>query len=152
MALTPSTAERALNKIAQAIKEDPESVAGVQLRRFLWSIYDMHHLVNLWSVNTRVEEEEHRKLVCEVLAGYLDRKLLQSDVKRALLVCGDFQRFTATVASDETLTQLDDAEKQLAGLVRVVPPSEAHTELVKLLHHFAVVKAELLSGNPGERF
>ena len=150
--MTPSSAERALTKLAHLIKQDPDTAAGVQMRRFLWSLYDMHHLVNLWTINGRVEEDEHRRLMSEVLSAFLDRKLVQADVKRALLVCGDQQRFESTVASEETIVQLEDVEKQLAGLIRVVPPSEAHTELVKLLHHFAVVKATLLAGNLGDRF
>jgi hypothetical protein len=150
--MTPSTAERSLTKLAHIIKEDPDSPAGVQIRKFLWSLYDMHHLVSNWTINGRVEEDEHRKLVSEVFAAYLERRIAPADIKRALLVCGDHQRFAATCASEETIIQLEDVEKDLAGLIRVVPPSEAHTELVKLLHHFAVVKATLLAGNLGDRF
>ncbi len=40
--------ERALNGIAATIKEGPDTGSGVQLRRFLWSLYNQQHLINLW--------------------------------------------------------------------------------------------------------
>jgi hypothetical protein len=40
--------ERALTGIAATIKEGPDTGSGVQLRRFLWSLYNSHHLINLW--------------------------------------------------------------------------------------------------------
>jgi hypothetical protein len=38
----------ALSTIATSIKEGPETGSGVQLRRCLWSLYNMRRTVNLW--------------------------------------------------------------------------------------------------------
>ena len=48
--IAPSRHEQALNQIAQCIRDCPDTGGGVQLRRFLWSLYNQHHLVNLWTL------------------------------------------------------------------------------------------------------
>ena len=40
--------DQALAGIALTIRDGPDTAGGVQLRRFLWSVYNMHHFVNLW--------------------------------------------------------------------------------------------------------
>jgi hypothetical protein len=49
--------DRALAGIALTIKEGPDTGGGMQLRRFLWSLYNMHHLVNLWRLTAELDHE-----------------------------------------------------------------------------------------------
>ena len=44
----PVSCHHAIELIAVRIRSSPDTSGGVQLRRFLWSLYNMHHMVNLW--------------------------------------------------------------------------------------------------------
>jgi len=41
--IAPARHQHALNQIAQCIRDCPDTGGGVQLRRFLWSLYNQHH-------------------------------------------------------------------------------------------------------------
>lgn len=140
--LTPSRPEQALTKIAQCIRDCPDTGGGVQLRRFLWSLYNQHHLLNLWTLVSRLDSERSA-LVNEVLTAALVGNLKEDDIKRALLAAGEMTRWDETRPSSETLRRLEESESIVADLVRSLPPSRAHTDLVSLLRRFADVRGEL---------
>ena len=139
--MTPSRHEQALTKIARCIRDCPDTGGGVQLRRFLWSLYNQHHLLNLWTFVSRLDGERSI-LVSEVLTAALVGNLQEDDIKRALLAAGEMTRWDETRPSSETLRCLEESESIVAGLVRSLPPSRAHTDLVSLLRRFADVRGE----------
>lgn len=53
--------ERALGQslanIAASILEGPETHSGQQLRRFLWSLFNGHHVLNLWTLKGVLDSE-----------------------------------------------------------------------------------------------
>ncbi len=108
----PSRHEQALTRIAQAIRCSPDTGGGVQLRRFLWSLYNMHHLVNLWTLVSRLDQP-HSELVAEVLTAALVGNLKEADIKRALLVSGEMERWDRERPSNEVFEGLDQAEQSL---------------------------------------
>ena len=132
----------ALAQIAECIRECPDTGGGVQLRRFLWSLYNQHHLVNLWTLVSRLDSERSA-LVNEVLTAALIGSLQESDIKRALLVAGEMNRWDETRPDNEALRRLEEAEHIVASLVRSLPPSRAHTDLVSLLRRFEDVGRDL---------
>lgn len=138
----PSRHEQALTRIAHAIRENPDTGGGVQLRRFLWSLYNMHHLVNLWTLVTRLDQP-HSELVAKVLTAALVGDLKEADIKRALLVSGEMERWDRERPSNEALEGLAQAQQFVEGLVKTIPPSRAHTELVCLLRDLAEVNSAL---------
>ena len=139
--MTPSRHEQALTKIALCIRDCPDTGGGVQLRRFLWSLYNQHHLVNLWTLVSRLDSERSA-LVSEVLTAALVGNLKEDDIKRALLVAGEMARWDETQPSSESQRRLEEAENIVASLVRSLPPSRAHTDIVALQRRFADVKSE----------
>jgi hypothetical protein len=137
--------ERALMGIAATIKEGPDTGGGVQLRRFLWALYNQHHLVNLWRM-TAVLDSKRAGWVSEAFAGAFVGSLKEDDIKRALLAAGEMERWDREQPDTEALEKLDEAERIVSELVRRTPPSHAHTELADLLSRFAAVKREIRSG------
>lgn len=134
--------ERALTGIAATIKEGPDTGSGVQLRRFLWSLYNQHHLVNLWRM-TAVLDGKRAGWVSEVFAEAFVGVLKEDDIKRALLAAGEMERWDQARPSSEDVEKLDEAERLVVDLVRRTPPSHAHTELANLLARFAAAKREI---------
>ena len=138
----PTRHEQALTRIAHALRDNPDTGGGVQLRRFLWSLYNQHHLVNLWTMVTRLDGP-HSQLVADVLSAALVGNLQETDIKRALLVAGEMKRWDETQPSTETMQRFEEAEHTVEALVRSVPPGRPHTALVRLLREFAEAKADL---------
>lgn len=134
--------ERALTGIAATIKECPDTDSGVQLRRFLWAMYNQHHLVNLWRM-TAVLDSKRAGWVSEVFAGAFVGALKEDDIKRALLAAGEMERWDQVRLATEAMRKLDEAERIVSDLVRRTPPSHAHTELAGLVFRFAAVKREI---------
>ena len=139
--MTPSRHEQALTKIALCIRDCPDTGGGVQLRRFLWSLYNQHHVLNLWTFVSRLDSERSA-LASEVLTAALVGNLKEDDIKRALLVAGEISRWEETQPSSETQRRLEEAERIVEGLARSLPPCRAHTDLVSLLRGFAEVRSE----------
>ena len=83
----PPNLQQSLIQISQAIRDNPDTGGGVQLRRFLWSLYNMHHLINLWSLVSRLDLM-HSQLVLDILAAALVGNLKESDIKVALETSG----------------------------------------------------------------
>lgn len=120
--------ERALTGIANTIRDNPDTGGGVQLRRFLWSLYNSHHLVNLWRM-TSVMDSTRAAWVAEVCAGAFVGTLKEDDIKRALLVAGEMERWDAVRPSDEQRQRIDEAVGKVEELLRAIPPSDTHTQL-----------------------
>ena len=139
--MTQSRHEQALTKIALCIRDCPDTGGGVQLRRFLWSLYNQHHLLNLWTLVSRLDGERSA-LVSEVLTAALVGNLKEDDIKRALLIAGEMVRWDETQPSSETQQRLEEAESIVTSLVRSLPPSRAHTDLVSLQRRFADMRSE----------
>lgn len=120
--------ERALTGIANTIRDNPDTGGGVQLRRFLWSLYNQHHLVNLWQM-TAVMDSTRAAWVAEVCTGALVGALKEDDIKRALLVAGEMQRWDTLRPSSEQAAQIDAAVGKVDELLKAMPPSDTHTQL-----------------------
>ena len=113
----------------------------MQLRRFLWSLYNQHYVLNLWTFVSRLDSERSA-LASEVLTAALVGNLKEDDIKRALLVAGEMTRWEETQPSSETQRRLEEAERIVESLARSLPPCRAHTDLVSLLRGFAEVRSE----------
>ena len=134
--------DRALAGIAHTIREGPDTGGGVQLRRFLWSLYNMHHVVNLWRLMAELDNER-AGWVTEVFAGALAGLVKESDLKCALQNAGEIERWDKMRSSNETMERFDQAQHPIEELVKTIPPCRAHTELVRLLQDFAQVRAAI---------
>lgn len=120
--------ERALTGLANTIKDGPDTGSGVRIRRSLWSLHNPHHLVNFWRM-TSVLDSTRAAWVVEVCAGASVGALQEDDIKRALLVAGEIQRWEAVKPTEEQNQRLDEAVGKVEGLLLAVPPSNPHTQL-----------------------
>ena len=84
--------EQAITEVAHLIRESLDTSGGVQLRRFLWSLYNMHHMVNLWDFASRVGGELAAP-VSEIIRAALAGDLREDDVKRGLILAGEMERW-----------------------------------------------------------
>ena len=97
------------------------------LRRFLWSLYNSYHVVNLYHLAS-VLDSKRAGWVAEVFVGALVGVLGEDDIKRALLVAGELERWDEVRPLDETQKRLDEALDQIEALLGMLPPSRAHAE------------------------
>lgn len=141
MSTTPSY-ENALTRIANGIRENPDTSGGVQLRRFLWSLYNMHHFVNLWTLASRVSGPVTAD-VAEVMTAALCGGLQEDDIKRALLVAGEMERWDAPGNPDPAEEQLAEVEQILRGLLKSAPPGALHTGVGRLLEDVVRLRDEI---------
>lgn len=141
--------QQAITEIAFLIRDSPDTSGGVQLRRFLWSLYNMHHLVNLWDLASRVGGELAEP-VSEIIRAALAGELHESDVKQGLLQAGEMERWDATAPSGDVLECVEDAERSLSSAVRSIPPCQEHTELVRMLDALARMRSDVRAGHKTE--
>lgn len=139
--MTAPRHEQALTNIALCIRECPDTGGGVQLRRLLWSLYNQHHVVNLWTLVSRLDSDR-RALASEVLTAALVGDLKESELKRALVLAGEMARWEETQPGNEAEQRLDEIEGMVSALVRSIPPGRAHTDLVSLHRRLADVRSE----------
>lgn len=145
----PARSQLAITEIALLIRESPDTSGGVQLRRFLWSLYNMHHLVNLWDLASRVGGELAEP-VSEIIRAALAGELCESDVKHGLVLAGEMERWDAVAPSGDLLEIVEDAERSLISAVRRIPPCQEHTELVRMLGAVSRMRSDVRAAHKTE--
>lgn len=146
----PARFQQAITEIALLIRDSPDTSGGVQLRRFLWSLYNMHHLVNLWDLASRVGGELAEP-VSEIIRAALAGELRESDVKQGLILAGEMERWDDAVPPiGDLLECVDDFERALISAVRRIPPSQEHTELVQALGELARLRSDVRAAHKTE--
>ena len=138
----PPNLQQSLIQISQAIRDNPNTGGGVQLRRFLWSLYNMHHLVNLWTLVSRLDQM-HSQLVLDILAAALVGNLKESDIKVALQSSGEMERWDRAHPCREMVDRFYHAKYTIEDLIKTLPPCRIHTSLVRLLREFEEVESWL---------
>ncbi len=146
----PTRFQEAITEIALLIRDSPDTSGGVQLRRFLWSLYNMHHLVNLWDLASRVGGELAEP-VSEIIRAALAGELRDSDVKQGLMLAGEMERWDyAALPIGDVLECVDDFERALISAVRRIPPCQEHTELVRMLGTLAGLRSDVRAAHKTE--
>jgi len=83
-----AAAEEALQLLATAIRENPEGHSGRELRRFLWSLYNGHHQINLWKLKD-VLDSQHNAFVVEVFVAWMEGFVPYEALREALTLTGE---------------------------------------------------------------
>lgn len=109
----------------------------------------MHHLVNLWDLASRVGGELAEP-VSEIIRAALAGELSEADVKQGLLLAGEMERWDATAPNGDVLECVEDAERALISAVRRIPPSQEHTELVRMLGTLAGLRSDVRAAHKTE--
>jgi hypothetical protein len=119
-----------LQRLGQILKENPDTGTGVQIRAMLWSLLNQHHLVNLWTMCSRLNGEP-AELAANVLTAALMGRLTDTQVKKTLRDCGELDRWNRSQQIfEETLQK---PRRFLEHAIRTTPASEAHVRLVMAL-------------------
>jgi hypothetical protein len=133
--LVASRHEMTLARLARVLRDNPDTGGGVQLRQFLWSLYNMHHVVNLWTLVRRLDGET-AGWAAEVMDAALRGELKESEVKKALVLSGELERWPREQPPGQVQVRLEEARGLVEGLLSRVPPGPAHAELAGLLRRF----------------
>jgi hypothetical protein len=124
----PITQMNNLRRLGEILRENPDTGTGVQIRALLWSLLNQHHLVNLWTLCSRLNDEPAR-LAAEVLTAALMGRLTDSQVKQTLIECGEMERWDKANTGDT----MADTKSTLARALRATPPGPDHVRLASAL-------------------
>ena len=125
------TRQEPISRIAELIRENADTSGGVQLRRFLWSLYNMHHMVNLWNLVSRLAGEP-ADCVTGVLEAAFAGDLTEEEIKKALIASGEMKRWDQSFLDDGIAEHIEEAQRALVTAIRNLPPCHEHTELVRM--------------------
>lgn len=91
------TAEEALQNLAASIRDNPDTHSGQHLRRFVWSIFNGNHALNLWRMKDVLDVQQNAQ-VTEVFTAWMQGGALQKP--RFAARCSTPVRWTAGTPSD----------------------------------------------------
>lgn len=123
-------AEVSLGRIATAIRENPDSPEGKQLRQFVWSIFNQHHAVNLW----RMKEElgpQQRQWVADILTAWLEGNLSENSIHSALEDSGEMDQWDNICLQAPEQRRLADAIDSVSDIVKATPPGPSSPALTR---------------------
>lgn len=83
----------ALNRIVRCLKEH-DTGSTAQLKRFLWSLWNGHHQVNLYNLG-RVLDDDNSDAVATVFNAYMKGLLSEDLLGKALRLSGEMGRWEA---------------------------------------------------------
>jgi len=131
--------EAALEQVAAYIRDNPETRSGRELRRFLWSLFNQHHAVNLWSLKDALDSRGNAS-VTEILTGWMDGCVSESQLRRALVESGEMERWDTARLQMSERRRLTDAVDAVNDLLVKMPPgapvphlSRASTQLLEVM-------------------
>ena len=127
-ATAPIKAMSSLQRLGQILRENPDTGTGVQIRALLWSLLNQHHVVNLWTMCSRLNDEPAR-LAADVLSAALLGKLTDTQVKQTLIECGELERWDRAVLP----SPVEDVKQTIVRTLRATPPSDGHCKLTRAL-------------------
>ena len=123
-------AEDALGDIANAIREDADCPAGQQLRRFVWSIYNQHHAVNLWRMNDELSPQQ-KGWVAVVMTAWMDGQVPDDAIRSALTDSGEMDRWDTVRLRPPQQRRLVDAIDAVADILKSTPPGGASPAITR---------------------
>ena len=124
----PVVQMNSLQRLGEILRDNPDTGTGVQIRALLWSLLNQHHVVNLWTMCSRLNDEPAR-LAADVLTAALLGKLTDSQVKQTLIECGEMERWDRAVFP----SPIDDVKQTIVRTLRTTPPSDDHYKLSRVL-------------------
>lgn len=122
------TAKIALDRIVEVIREAPDTHSGRELRRFLWSLFNPHHVVNLWSLKC-VLDSRANAWVTEVFTAWMDGCISEEALRRALTDSGEMDRWDAVRLPSTDHRRLTDAIDAVNELLTKTAPGAQVSQL-----------------------
>lgn len=138
----------ALDRIVDTIRQSPESLGGRRLRQFLWSIFNQHHVVNLWGLKDELDPRSHR-WVADVFNAWTHGYFSEDDLRRALTIAGEMERWDSFNLQIGESDQLRDALNAVIGLLKTIPPSAPAVQLTRARQVLLETRDSLRMANKG---
>jgi hypothetical protein len=124
------TAGEALQKIATSIREHPDTHSGQHLRRFVWSIWNGHHALNLWRMND-VLDSQHNSWVTEVFTAWMQGFVSETAIRTALFDSGEMDRWDTVRLRAPEQRRVAEALDAVTDLINATPPGAPSRELTR---------------------
>jgi hypothetical protein len=83
-------AKIALDRIVEIIREAPEAAPSRELRRFLWSLFNGHHGINLWSLRQALDRQQSG-WATEVFNAWINGHVSDELLRQALTDSGEME-------------------------------------------------------------
>lgn len=127
-AVQQSAAEEALHQVGESIRQNPESPTSQHLRRFVWSLFNGHHALNLWRLKDSLDGER-AAAVAQAFSGWMQGFVSEEKLRRGLVDSGEMARWNEVHLSDPDHARLTDAMNAVKDLLNSVPPCAQFTRL-----------------------
>jgi len=124
------SADEALQNIATSIREHPETHSGQHLRRFVWSIWNGHHALNLWRMKD-VLDSQHNGWVTEVFTAWMQGFVSEIAIRTALFDSGEMERWDTVGLGAPEQRRVADALDAVTDLINATPPGAPSRELTR---------------------
>jgi len=115
------TAEDALQNLATSIREHPDTHSGQHLRRFVWSLFNGNHAINLWRMKDVLDPQQNA-WVTEVFTAWMQGFVPEATIRSALLDSGEMDRWDTVRLRAPEQKRLVDALDAVTDLLNTVPP------------------------------
>lgn len=125
-------ADCALHYIGTEIALHPEDEQGIQLRRLLWSMYNAHHPLSLWTLK-EVLKPRQQAAAALLLIAWLQGHASEESLKETLKDCGEMDRWDWAELSMESQRRLNAALAEISHIVGSIPPGPTSPEIARLL-------------------
>jgi hypothetical protein len=120
----------ALGTIAESIAQHPDTHSGQHLRRFVWSIWNGHHALNLWRMKD-VLDSNNREAVREVFNAWMDGYVSDAAIRQALFASGEMDRWDTVRLRAPEQRRVADALDAVTDLINSTPPGAPSRELTR---------------------
>ena len=115
------TAAEALHNLAASIREHPDTHSGQHLRRFVWSIFNGNHALNLWRMKDVLDGEQNA-WVTEVFTAWMEGFIPEAAIRTALLDSGEMDRWDTVRLRAPEQKRLIEAFDAVTDLLNATPP------------------------------
>jgi hypothetical protein len=124
------TAEEALQNLATSIRDNPDSHGGQHLRRFVWSIFNGNHALNLWRMKDVLDPQQNEWAI-EVFTAWMQGFVPEASIRRALFDSGEMDRWDTVRLRAPEQKRLIEAFDAVTDLLNSTPPGEPVPHLTR---------------------
>ena len=115
------TAEEDLQNLATSIRDNPDTHSGQHLRRFVWSIFNGNHAINLWRLKDVLDPQQNDQ-VTEVFTAWMQGFVPEATIRSALLDSGEMDRWDTVRLRAPEHKRLVEAFDAVTDLLNTTPP------------------------------
>jgi len=123
-------AGEALQSLATSIRENPDTHSGQHLRRFVWSIFNGNHALNLWRMKDVLEPQQN-VWVTEVFTAWMQGFVPEASIRSALFESGEMDRWDTVRLRAPEQKRLVEAFDAVTDLLNSTPPGEPVPHLTR---------------------